>query len=188
MVGRARALTWAAGGFHAQPLQRGFPRGANSTLAPLSRLRERGWGEGRHQQRQHHTTPEGGSVYLIAPQVENNGIINTLKGETILAAGNTVQLIDTGTPGVTVQVTGSNNTRPTLARYSQTLAHRMVGAVVKNSGWSTRTASSAKAAKIFLRATKNIEAGGTINAQGVGGGEIKILADMQNGTTNVTGH
>ena len=63
------------------------------------------------------TTPEGGSVYLVAPQVENNGIINT------------------PTPGVSVQVTGSSNTATNLG---QILADSgrigMVGAVVRNTG------------------------------------------------------
>ena len=53
------------------------------------------------------TTPSGGSVYLVAPAVTNNGIINAPNGEVILAAGQTVQLVDTGTPGVSVAITGA---------------------------------------------------------------------------------
>ena len=134
------------------------------------------------------STPEGGSVYLVAPQVENNGIISTPKGETILAAGNTVQLIDTGTPGVTVQITGSSNTATNLG---QILADSgqigVVGAVVKNSGTINANSIVTQGGKIFLKATQSVEAGGTISAQGVGGGSISVLADMQNGTVKVTG-
>src|SRR5687767_11552365 len=36
------------------------------------------------------TTPSGGQVYLIAPDVTNTGIINTPQGETMLAAGHSV--------------------------------------------------------------------------------------------------
>src|SRR5512133_1666783 len=55
------------------------------------------------------TTPTGGSVYLVAPNVSNNGIINTPQGEVILAAGNSVQLIDTSTPSVRVKFSASDN-------------------------------------------------------------------------------
>ena len=134
------------------------------------------------------TTPEGGSVYLIAPQVENYGVINTPKGETILAAGNTVQLVDTGNPGVTVQITGSSNTATNLG---QILADSgqigVVGAVVKNSGTLNASSVVSQGGRVFLRATNRVEAGGTISAQGVSGGNISVLADMQNGTVNVTG-
>ncbi|MBK5105881.1 MAG: filamentous hemagglutinin N-terminal domain-containing protein, partial [Burkholderiales bacterium] len=37
------------------------------------------------------TTASGGFVYLIAPDVENNGIITSPKGEIILAAGKSVE-------------------------------------------------------------------------------------------------
>ncbi len=136
----------------------------------------------------HITTPEGGTVYLIAPQVENSGLITTPKGETILAAGNTVQLIDTATPGVTVQVTGRDNNATNLG---QILADSgrigVVGAVVRNSGTLSANSLVSEGGRIFLKASQRIEAGGTISAQGTGGGEIKILADMQTGTVNVTG-
>jgi len=39
-------------------------------------------------------TTSGGFVYLIAPDVENNGVINSPKGEIILAAGKSVELVD----------------------------------------------------------------------------------------------
>jgi filamentous hemagglutinin family protein len=53
------------------------------------------------------TAPSGGSVFLIGAAVTNQGIIATPGGETILAAGETVNLVDTGTPGVRVEVTGT---------------------------------------------------------------------------------
>ncbi|MEK7875120.1 MAG: filamentous hemagglutinin N-terminal domain-containing protein, partial [Pseudomonadota bacterium] len=55
------------------------------------------------------TTPEGGSVYLVAPSVENHGVITTPKGEVLLAAGNSVKLVDTGTPNVYVEITAPDN-------------------------------------------------------------------------------
>ena len=50
------------------------------------------------------TTPAGGQVYLIAPQVQNNGIITSPQGEVLLAAGHSVQLVDGGDPNVQVVI------------------------------------------------------------------------------------
>src|SRR5450830_1231452 len=47
-------------------------------------------------------TATGGSVYLIGANVSNSGIIHSPNGEILLAAGQTVQLVDTATPGVSV--------------------------------------------------------------------------------------
>lgn len=40
------------------------------------------------------TTPNGGFVYLIGTKVENSGVINTPSGEAILAAGHSVEIVD----------------------------------------------------------------------------------------------
>lgn len=54
------------------------------------------------------STPTGGYVYLMAPNVENNGIITTPSGEAILAAGNTVELVDSTDPRQRVSVRAEN--------------------------------------------------------------------------------
>ena len=54
------------------------------------------------------TTPEGGSVYLVGAQVINRGTIDAPNGEVILAAGQSVQLINTGTPGVAVEFSATD--------------------------------------------------------------------------------
>src|SRR5471030_1950328 len=50
------------------------------------------------------TTPGGGQVYLIAPHVENSGIITSPNGDIVLAAGESVQLVDSSNPDVHVQI------------------------------------------------------------------------------------
>ncbi|HWH47403.1 MAG TPA: filamentous hemagglutinin N-terminal domain-containing protein, partial [Burkholderiales bacterium] len=55
------------------------------------------------------TTPSGGSVILVAPQVENSGIINAPNGDVILAAGSSVRLGDTGAPNVLVEIQAPDN-------------------------------------------------------------------------------
>ncbi len=128
----------------------------------------------------HITTPEGGTVYLIAPQVENSGLITTPKGETILAAGNTVQLIDTATPGVTVQVTGRDNNATNLG---QILADSgrigVVGAVVRNSGALSANSLVSEGGRVFLKASKDtyVEGNGNIEARGTQGGSVDVLGN-----------
>jgi len=125
------------------------------------------------------TTPEGGTVYLIAPQVTNYGIINTPQGETILAAGNTVQLVDTGTPGVAVEITGSSNNATNLGQIIADSGRiGMMGAVVNNSGKISADSLVSQGGEVYLKATNRVTAGGTISANGAGGGTIQLLGDQ----------
>src|SRR5574340_169342 len=55
------------------------------------------------------TTPAGGKVYLIAPDIENSGIINTPNGDVLLAAGHSVQLADSLDPNISVVVSAPEN-------------------------------------------------------------------------------
>jgi len=50
------------------------------------------------------STPGGGNIYLIAPQVQNTGIITSSQGEVLLAAGHSVQLVDGGDPNLQVVI------------------------------------------------------------------------------------
>ena len=50
-------------------------------------------------------TPSGGGVYLIAPAVENSGVITAPNGDVLLAAGKEVLLVDRRSPEIAVVVT-----------------------------------------------------------------------------------
>ncbi|HZM46564.1 MAG TPA: filamentous hemagglutinin N-terminal domain-containing protein, partial [Burkholderiales bacterium] len=52
---------------------------------------------------------EGGSVYLVGASVTNNGLITTPKGEVVLAAGNSVELVSAGTPNLRVEIAAPGN-------------------------------------------------------------------------------
>lgn len=54
------------------------------------------------------TTPNGGYVYLIAPSIENSGVITTPSGEAILAAGHSVELVDSSDPNQRVKVSATS--------------------------------------------------------------------------------
>ena len=54
-------------------------------------------------------TASGGQVYLIAPDVENHGVITSPNGEVILAAGKSVELVNPASPDVRVELTAPEN-------------------------------------------------------------------------------
>ncbi|HEY9100555.1 beta strand repeat-containing protein [Chitinimonas sp.] len=58
------------------------------------KLRFDGAGAGSIRNAAHITTPSGGFVYLIAPEVGNSGVVVSPKGEILLAAGSSVELVD----------------------------------------------------------------------------------------------
>lgn len=47
---------------------------------------------------------QAGQVYLVGPAVSNGGLITSPQGEVVLAAGNSVELMNTGTPGLSVSI------------------------------------------------------------------------------------
>lgn len=137
------------------------------------------------------STPEGGSVYLIAPEVENRGLIRTPGGETLLAAGQTVKLVDTGTPGVSVEITG-DDTRAT--NVGQIIADAatvgMAGTLVSNNGVISASSVVEEGGRIFLKAT-TVDLAGQLAADGAGqGGEVSVQGEVifQTGTVSATGH
>ena len=104
------------------------------------------------------TTPAGGSVYLIAPKVENAGMIQSPQGEVILAAGQTVQIGDTATPGVRVEITGTGTEASNMGSVVADAGRiGLVGAIVKNSGLLSASSAVSEGGRIFLKATQNID-------------------------------
>jgi filamentous hemagglutinin family protein len=131
---------------------------------------------------------DGGQIYLIAPNVENSGIITAPNGEVLLAAGNSVELVNTTNPNLRVSITapaGNATNVGQLVANSGSLG--LFGTLVKNTGTLSANSATLQGGKIVLKAMQQVDAGGNISAQGSGGGNISVLADMQNGTVNVTG-
>ena len=134
------------------------------------------------------TAQNGGQIYLIAPNVENTGIVNAPGGEILLAAGHSVELVNSNDPNLRVNITapaGDATNVGQLVASSGSLG--LFGAVVKNTGTVSANSATMQGGKIVFRASQRVEAGGIISAQGMGGGTINVFADMQAGTVNVTG-
>ncbi|MDK9723920.1 MAG: filamentous hemagglutinin N-terminal domain-containing protein [Sterolibacteriaceae bacterium MAG5] len=126
------------------------------------------------------TAPSGGSVYLIGASVTNLGTITTPGGETILAAGETVNLIDTGTPGVKVEVTGSEGNVTNLGTVIADAGRiGMAGVIVRNSGTLNASSVVNEGGRIFLKASKDtyVDGAGRIVATGTKGGRVEVLGD-----------
>jgi len=135
------------------------------------------------------TTPSGGSVYLVGANVTNSGIINSPQGDVILAAGQSVNIFDSSTPGVRVEITASDNAAVNLG---EILAHSgevgIYGAALQNAGIINADQVGRDASgNIVLRATQDVtlKAGSRISASGEQGGAITVQSET--GDTLVSG-
>lgn len=140
-------------------------------------------------------TASGGSVYLVGVDVKNSGVISSPNGEVLLAAGQTVQLVDTGTPGVTVNVTGANGNVTNLGNIAAAAGSIGVAAgLINNSGVINASSVVNQGGRIFLRASQNLTttASSSITADGVTqGGNVALYSDKVaylDGDISATGH
>lgn len=123
-------------------------------------------------------TASGGSVYLIGANVDNNGVITSPNGEILLAAGQTVQLIDTGTPGVTVNVTGATGKVTNLGAITAEAGRIGIAAgLISNSGDINASSVVNDGGRIFLRASQNLTTtvASKVTADGAGKGGSVVL-------------
>ncbi|MDP2823304.1 MAG: filamentous hemagglutinin N-terminal domain-containing protein [Sulfuritalea sp.] len=123
-------------------------------------------------------TPAGGSVYLIGSSVTNEGIITTPGGETILAAGATVSLIDSATPGVKVDITGSEGSATNLGQIAAEAGRiGIAGVIVRNSGQLNASSVVNEGGRIFLKASQDayVDGNGRIVTTGTKGGSVEVL-------------
>lgn len=128
------------------------------------------------------TTPSGGQVYLIAPDVTNSGIITSPKGDVVLAAGRSVQLADSSNPDMQVVVSAPTDKALNLGEViAQGGRIGIYGALINQRGkLNANSAVVGENGKIILKAsgTTLLEAGSTTTATGAGtGGEVQVLGE-----------
>lgn len=126
------------------------------------------------------TTPNGGQVFLIAPNVENSGIITTPKGDVLLAAGRSVQLVDSKNPDLHVVVSAPTDEALNLGQVIANSGRTGIyGALVKQRGIvNANSAVVGENGKVVLKASGDtlLEAGSRTTATGAGtGGEVHVL-------------
>ncbi|MFC5521033.1 filamentous hemagglutinin N-terminal domain-containing protein [Polaromonas jejuensis] len=122
----------------------------------------------------------GGSIYLVGPKVSNTGTLNAPNGEVLLAAGQTVQLVDTGTPGVSVAITGVPGEVRNLGRITAEAGRiGLAAGLIANSGSINASSVVREGGRIFLRASGDLATSATsdISANGRSGGQVVLYAD-----------
>ena len=139
-------------------------------------------------------TPSGGTVYLVAPNVSNAGLITTPQGETILAAGQSVTLLDTGTPGVSVEIVGPQGSATNLGTIVADAGRiGIAGVIVRNAGTLNASSVVNEGGHIFLKASQDayVDGNGRIVTTGTKGGKVEVLGNrvavMDNASIDASG-
>jgi len=125
-------------------------------------------------------TPAFGRVYLIAPKVENSGIIRTPQGEIILAAGTSVELVSEFSPYVTARIRADVNEAKNLGSLIADAGRIGVhGAIVTQAGTAATQASVGPGGEIRFVASKELTvgAGSSTSASGATGGRVVLQAE-----------
>jgi filamentous hemagglutinin family protein len=125
-------------------------------------------------------TADGGHVYLVAPNVENQkgAVVTSPKGEVLIAAGKTVELVNSREPDIRVEFTAAGEAvnAGTLVAASGNIG--IYGTLVRNSGRvSAARALVGDGGKIVFRAAQDalLEAGSQVEAGGDKGGSVQVL-------------
>jgi filamentous hemagglutinin family protein len=122
---------------------------------------------------------QGGQIFLIAPNVENTGVITAPNGEILLAAGYSVDLVNTNNPNLRVSITapaGDATNVGQLIASSGSLG--LFGTVVRNSGVVNADSATMQGGKIVFKASQLAEVGGTVSATGTTGGTVQVLGNQ----------
>jgi filamentous hemagglutinin family protein len=139
------------------------------------------------------TTSFGGRVWLMGDSVRNDGLIQSPGGNIVLAAGKSIELIDSGMPNVTVRVTAPENEALNLGSLiaSASGSIDVHGGIVNQQGIVRADSVGTDAAgRIVIRAQGDVKLGdssvASASATGTGAGG-KVLVESVSGTTSVTG-
>ncbi|MBN1664273.1 MAG: filamentous hemagglutinin N-terminal domain-containing protein, partial [Deltaproteobacteria bacterium] len=134
-------------------------------------------------------TPAGGRVYLIAPDIENTGIIHSPGGEVLLAAGHSVQLVDSVNPDMAVVISAPENKAVNLGQIiAESGKVGIYGGLIQHSGMvKADSAVAGENGRIFFKATKGVtlDKDSVTSAKGIRGGDINIQSEA--GDTRVSG-
>ncbi|MBY0268376.1 MAG: filamentous hemagglutinin N-terminal domain-containing protein [Burkholderiales bacterium] len=121
----------------------------------------------------------GGSVYLVGNAVTNNGLITSPNGEVVLAAGNSVELVNPGTPNLRVEVVAPDNEARNLGTITAEAGRIGIYAGLIQQGGTLRADSAVvEGGRILLKAGKNVTlaAASRTSASGATGGRVDIEA------------
>ena len=134
-------------------------------------------------------TPAGGSIYLIAPDVTNSGVLHAPNGDILLAAGQQVSLVESTTPEIAVVVSAPGNEVLNLGRIIAEAGRiGIYGGLIRHRGIvSADSAVMDKTGAVYFQATKDItlDKDSRTTANGPRGGSVTVHSTE--GTTLVSG-
>ncbi len=124
-------------------------------------------------------TTLGGRVALLGGTVENRGLIETPNGQVVLAAGQSVELLDTGAPNLSVKVTAPQGEALNLGTLTAAGGRIDIHAATVNQQGIVRADSLERGAagEIVLKASERLSllAGSVTAADGETGGRVTLL-------------
>ena len=128
-------------------------------------------------------------VFLLAPRIENSGVIRTDGGDLVLAAGRTITLTSLDLDGVRVEVQAPEdevlNLGDLIAKHG---AAGVFAGSIRNSGTveaNAVTVDDDGTIRLVAQGDITLEAGGRVAAEGPSGGEVHVKS--KSGTTWVSG-
>ena len=130
-----------------------------------------------------------GGVFLLAPSIENSGVIRTDGGDLVLTAGRRATLTSLDLDGVRVEVQAPEDE---VLNLGDLIAERgAVGAfagTIRNSGTveaNAVTVGDDGTVRLVARSDITLEAGGRVAAEGPSGGTVHV--ESETGTTWISG-
>jgi filamentous hemagglutinin family protein len=130
-------------------------------------------------------TPSGGQVFLIAPHVENTGLVTAPNGDVILAAGHSVQLVDSNDPDLRVELAAPAGQAINLGQViAQGGRIGIYGALVNQRGVvNADSAVMGTNGRVVLKASRAValDAGSVTRAAGsagADGGTVQVLGQQ----------
>ncbi|MFC1866685.1 filamentous hemagglutinin N-terminal domain-containing protein, partial [Thermodesulfobacteriota bacterium] len=135
------------------------------------------------------TAGKNGDIYLIAPNIENSGIIHTEGGNLLLAAGESITITSLDTKGVHFEIQAQENEVLNIGKIlADGGAAGIFAGTLKHSGEiRADTVAVDETGTVILSAGNdiNLEEGSILSANGSNGGTVYV--ESENGTTWVAG-
>ncbi len=139
-----------------------------------------GGGKGNFENQGYIHAGADGSIVLIAPDIENGGVIEVENGNIILAAGKSITITSLENSAIQFEVSSAENKITNLGQViAKNGAASLFAGTLKHSG-SIRAGGLVQNAdgSISLVATDRVEVSGSVDVSGEQGGTIKILGEV----------
>ena len=123
----------------------------------------------------HIETVAGGQILLVAPSIENTGILKAPNGDIMLAAGKRVSIVDINHPEIEYDVAAPATTAVNLGQISARRIGVYAGLIDAGGTLDASAVEVGDGGRIILKANDTANVSGTLKATGSHGGEIQVL-------------